>query len=518
MNGAHFILKTLADAGMDTLFTNPGTSEMQMVAALDEEPRVRAVLGLFEGVCTGAADGYWRATGRPAVCLLHLGPGLANGLANLHNARRAGSGILTIVGDHARAHQPLDAPLSSDIEGLARPMSDLVIRTSRIGDLGSDLRLAHKVAARGQVVTLILAADIAWAVEGSFDDPIHPELPDPGTPALPDASEVEDALSQAGDGTMVLVGGDALATSEARAALEAIRQKTGCRIACPTFNARSWRGAGLPPVERTPYIPEMAVPFFASVSRLVLIGATVPVGFFAYPGKPSTFLPEECEVVDLSVPGVSSGALAVHVAERLGAVPQPIAAADPESSAAPTGALSPASIGRSLARHTLEGGIIVDEAITAGMPLYEAMSGAVRHHWCDLTGGSIGMGLPLATGLSVGTGGGPVVCLTGDGSALYTAQALWTQARERLPVVTVVLNNGAYQILRIEMLRTGANAIGPRAEGVLNLGDPAISFAGMAAAMGVHAVCVDTAEAFDQAFAAAIASPDGPTLIEAMVP
>src|ERR1700749_752470 len=164
MNGAESLVRTLVAGGVNVCFTNPGTSEMHFVAALDRVEGMRCILGLFEGVVTGAADGYYRMKGTPASTLLHLGPGLANGLANLHNAKKARSGIVNVVGQHATYHIGLNAPLTSDIEGLARPMSDWV-KTSPDGKSVSADGMAAIAAAKSsppQIATLILPADTAW--------------------------------------------------------------------------------------------------------------------------------------------------------------------------------------------------------------------------------------------------------------------------------------------------------------------------------------------------------------------
>ncbi|MFD1120798.1 thiamine pyrophosphate-binding protein, partial [Sphaerisporangium aureirubrum] len=176
MNGAQSLIRTLADAGVDVCFANPGTSEMHFVAALDTVPEMHGVLGLFEGVVTGAADGYARVAGRPAAALLHLGPGLGNGLANLHNARRARTPVVVVVGDHATYHKKYDAPLESDIEAVAGSLNGWVRRCAATGDVGADAAAAVAAAmdAPGRVATLVLPADLSW---GEGERPARPVAP-----------------------------------------------------------------------------------------------------------------------------------------------------------------------------------------------------------------------------------------------------------------------------------------------------------------------------------------------------
>lgn len=526
MNGAGAVVRTLADCGVTTCFANPGTSEMHFVAALDSVPEVRGVLCLFEGVATGAADGYGRMTGRPAAALLHLGPGLANGLANLHNARRARTPLLAIVGDHATYHKRYDAPLESDIDALAGSVSGWIRRTSRSADAGADTAdvVAAALSPPGQIATLILPADVGWSDGGQPAWP--PGVPPPESfPEVRPPSPVADSAIRRGQGILrglgsisrdpaavkILLGGTGL-TRPALEAASRIASATGARLLAETFPARLERGAGIPAVERLAYLVELAAAQLAGTQHLILAGATLPVSFFAYPGKPATPVPSGCHVHVLAAPGDdvpgALASLADRVASDAAPVPQP--AARPgmpdgeltgESAAAVIGALLP------------EEAIVCDEANTSGLWLPGATAGAPPHDWLSLTGGAIGQGLPVATGAAIACPDRPVLALEADGSAMYTAQALWTQAREQLDVTTVIFSNRAYAILSMELERTGAPA-GPTARNLLDLSRPDIDFCALATGMGVPASRAVTAAEFAIQLKAALAEP-GPHLIEA---
>jgi acetolactate synthase I/II/III large subunit len=513
VKGAEAVVRTLADCGVTACFANPGTSEMHFVAALDTVPEMRGVLCLFEGVATGAADGYGRMTGRPAAALLHLGPGLANGLANLHNARRAGTPVVAVVGDHATYHKRYDAPLESDIDALAASVSGWVRRTSRSADAGADAAdaVAASVSPPGQIATLILPADATWTEGGEPAVPVAPRSA-PLSQAM--VGHALDVLRSHGGSVTILLGGTGL-TRPALDAASRIAAATGARLLAETFPARLERGAGVPSVARLAYLVEQAADQLAGTRHLILAGARAPVSFFAYPGKPSTPLPDGCQVHLLAGPGddVPGALAALADVAALGAAPVPQQPARPplpdgdltaESAAAVIGALLP------------ERAIVSDEANTSGLWLAGATAGAPPHDWLTLTGGAIGQGLPLATGAAIACPDRPVLALEADGSAMYTASALWTHAREQLDVTTVIFSNRAYAILGIELLRTGA-AGGPTARGLLDLSRPDIDFTALAAGMGVPASRAVTAGEFAIQLKNALAEP-GPHLIEAALP
>ncbi len=512
MNGAEALIRTLVHAGIEVCFTNPGTSEMHFVAALDRVPGIRPVLGLFEGVVSGAADGYARMAGKPASTLLHLGPGLANGLANFHNARKARSPIVSLVGDHALSHQAFDAPLSADVEGFARPVSCWVRSARDPKQLARDGADALAAACRppGGVATLVVPADVAWGDGGS---PAGPPAPAKRETVAPERVGTAARALRSGEPAVLLMSGEALRTGPLEAAGR-IAAASGARLFCDTFNARLERGAGRTPITPLPYFAESVMETLAGTRHLVVVGTQAPVAFFAYPDKPGALTPPGCEVVTLATPAEDAGAALQALADELGAREEP--PREPRApSAAPRGALEPASIGASLAALLPEGAIVSDESITAGLVLLTASRGAPPHDWLFLTGGAIGQGIPVATGAAVACPGRKVVCLEGDGSAMYTIQGLWTQAREGLDVTTVILANRSYAILQTELARVGAGAIGERARDMLEIGRPDLDLCAVASGMGVAASRVTTAEEFHARFAEAMAQP-GPKLIEAV--
>ena len=516
MNGAQALIKTLADAGVEVCFSNPGTSEMHFVAALDSEPRMRAVLALFEGVATGAADGYARMAGKPAAVLLHLGCGLGNGLANLHNARKGKVPVVNIVGDHATYHTQYDAQLQSDIETVARNVSPGFVRTSRsTAQLGEDAVDAI-VAARGlpgQVATLILPADVSWGEGGQ---------PCPPPPALkPQAAD--DATVQAvahamrsGKKTALLLGGQALREPALLAAAR-IAAHSGVQLLAECFPTRMERGAGLPYVERIAYLAEMAGVQLAPIEQLILVDAKAPVSFFAYPGKKSYLVPDGCQVHTLAAPEQNAAASLEQLAAALGAgAAQPRLQA-PQRPNRPTGRLTAPKVCKAVGALLPDNAIVIDEAITSGLMLGVMTAGCPRHDLITLTGGAIGQGLPNAVGAAIACPQRPVIALIGDGTAMYTIQALWTMARENLNVTAIIFNNASYSVLNVELDRVGADEAGPKAKSQLDLHGPVLNFAQLAQGMGVHAARTETAEDFCQALEYALGQP-GPHLIEAMVP
>ena len=513
MNGAQALLRTLVGAGVDVCFANPGTSEMHFVAALDDVPEMRAVLTLFEGVATGAADGYGRMAGRPAATLLHLGPGLGNGIANLHNAMRARTPLVNVVGDHATSHKRWDAPLESDIDALASPVSGWFRRSATTADLAADA--ADAVAAAcgppGCVATLVLPADVSWN-DGGRTAPASRRR----QPALvrPDVVEqAGDALS-GGQRAVLFLGGDAL-TEQGLLAAARVAAATGARLLCETFPARLARGAGLPFVKPLAYPPEPALAELDGTEHLVLAGARLPVAFFAYPGLPSTFVPDGCEVRVLAEPGEDATAALCALADRVAAdaTPEVTASRRPDL---PRGPLTPASLAGVLGALLPERAIVVDEALTSGRYLAAATAGCPPHDWLTLTGGAIGQGLPLAAGAAIACPDRPVLGVQADGSAMYTLTALWTYAREQLDITTIICNNRAYAILDGELERVGAAQGGQRARALLDLSRPDLDFVALATGMGVAATRAGTAEELAEQLQQALAAP-GPHLIDAVL-
>ncbi len=514
MNGAQALIRTLAACGADVCFSNPGTSEMHFVAALDAVPQMRGVLCLFEGTATGAADGFGRMAGRPAAALLHLGPGLANGLANLHNARRAGTPLVAVVGDHASYHNRYDAPLESDIEALAGPVSRWVRRSARSADVAADAAdaVAAAMTPPGGVATLSLPADVSWTGDAG---PARPRAARSAAPVPEEAVAAAAAVVRSGEPCVILLGGTA-ATRPGLEAASRIASATGARLLCETFPARHERGAGIPTVDRLAYLAEFAMAQLDGARHLILAGAREPVSFFAYPGKPSVLVPEGCQVHALTYPGDDVPGALTALADLVapGAKPEP---QQPQRPALPDGDLTGESAAAVIGALLPEGAIVSDEANTSGLWLPGATAGAPPHDWLTLTGGAIGQGLPLATGAAVACPGRPVLALEADGSAMYTISALWTQAREGLDVTTVIFSNRSYAILGMELGRVGADGAGDAARSLLDLSRPDLGFVAMATGMGVPASRATTAPEFASQLRRALAEP-GPHLIEAMVP
>lgn len=512
-NGAQALMRTLADSGVTTCFSNPGTSEMHFVAALDSAPEMRAVLALFEGVATGAADGYARMAGTPAATLLHLGPGLGNGLANLHNARKGQTPVVNIVGDHATYHRQYDAPLQSDIETVAANVSPWVRTSASTAELCTDAAEAVAAASGppGQVATLILPADVSWTEGATPAPPQAARTADAPDPQVVDAVA---AALRSGEPTMFLLGGTA--TGEPGLALTArICAATGARMLAETFPTRLARGAGVPAIGRLPYLAEAAAGALAEVRHLVLVDAQHPASFFAYPGLPSDLVPRGCSVHHLA-PSDGAAVAALEAVATAIEAPESYPVAEPSRPERPTGDLTAASVAQAVGALLPEGAIVSDEANTSGAGLPTATAGAPRHDWLTLTGGAIGQGLPVAVGAAVACPDRKVLALQADGSALYTIQSLWTMARENLDVVTVIFNNRSYAILNMELQRVGAEAGGPKALSQLDLSRPDLDFVSIAEGFGVRGVRPTTAEEFTAELERALAEP-GPHLIEAVI-
>jgi acetolactate synthase-1/2/3 large subunit len=511
MNGAESLVRTLVAGGVEVCFTNPGTSEMHLVAAVDHTSEMRCLLALFEGVVTGAADGYARMAGKPACTLLHLGPGLANGVANLHNASRAQVPIINIVGDHATYHLRHDAPLTSDIEGIAKPVSKW-LRTSRTAsEIGSDTADAIIAAgtAPGQIATLIVAADAAWSEGGRVAAiPSFPKPPMPGSEAIASAA----AILRSGERTAILLAGDAL-FGKGLATAGRIAAASNAKLLAPYPFTRIERGAGRPPVERIPYIFEQAEGILKEFGQLILVGARIPVSYFAHPDKRACPLPDGCGIQTLaSAEEDCGGALESLVAALSLESTQPLVEKT-NRPAMPTGEITALSIGNAIGGLLPENAIVVDEAMTSGRNILTATRGAPPHDFLANTGGSIGIAMPLAVGAAVACSDRRVLCLSADGSGMYTAQALWTMARAGLNVTTVIFANHEYGVLKREFGSFGLGTPGPRARDLFEIGRPNLDWVSLAKGMGVPGSRVTSMEEFGKALRAGFES-EGPTLIE----
>ena len=515
MNGANALIRTLIGCGVDTCFMNPGTSEMHFVAALDDVPELHSVLALFEGVATGAADGYARMAGRPAATLLHLGPGLGNGLANLHNARKGFVPIVNIVGDHATYHKQYDAQLESDIETVARNVSSWIRTSTATATLAQDAVDAVVAASGppGEVATLILPADVSWT-----DGAEPAKAPSRSAPGSVDEAQVAAVarVLQSGEKATLFIGGRAC---RAGATLDASRiaNHTGAGLLSETFPARIERGAGRVAVKRLAYLAEFAAMELDGLSHLILVDAKSPVSFFAYPGKASDLVPEGCQVHVLSAPDGDPAAALAALAEAVGAPADAATIYEAQVPELPTGPLTADGVCQALAALMPEGAIVSDEGNTSGLYAAAYTRGAPPHDWLTLTGGAIGQGLPVAVGAAVAAPGRQVIALQADGAAMYTLQSWWTMAREQLDVVTIVMNNSSYAVLNMELQRVGATAGGPRAKAMLDLHQPNIDFVALATGMGVPATRATTAEDFVEQLSHALAT-KGPWVIDAVIP
>lgn len=514
MNGAESLLETLINNGVEVCFSNPGTSEMHMVAAIGKTEGMRSILSLFEGVCSGAADGYGRMAGKPACTLLHLGPGLSNASANLHNAKKANSPVLNLIGDHAVYHKKYDAPLTSDIITLAQSVSDWVHTTKTAEKLPSDAAEAIAIANQGagNIATLIVPADCAW------NESVEPAQ----FKQAPPVSLVEDAavsraaeLLQNGKQSMILLGNMGL-TEEALALADKLAQATGVRIFTDTFFTRMPRGEGRCQIERLAYFAEMGVEQIKDMEQLIMVGTKAPVAFFAYPGKPSEFYAPGSELHTLAdVDENAEDALARLVA-AVDATSQTPRLAKLVKAGPGKGELSPRTIAQTFAEYLPVDAIVVDEGATAGGACYPSSANAEPHDWLTLTGGSIGFGLPTAIGAAVACPDRKVVCNHGDGGAMYTIQSLWTMARENLDICVLIFANRKYQILQIELARVGAQTMNKKTMDMLDISNPDLDFVKLSEGMGVPATRANTIEEFNEQYIEAM-NTRGPRLIEIML-
>ena len=515
MNGAESLVRTLLKGGVDVCFANPGTSEMHFVGALDRVEGMRCVLGLFEGVCSGAADGYYRMTDRPASTLLHLGPGLANAAANLHNAKKAGSGIVNIVGEHALYHIQYDTPLKADIEGIARPFSHWVKTSPTAKTVAADGALAMQAArvAPGQIATLILPADTAWGEADGIAD--TPDTPPPSKPTNDAVVAAAKALSCA-DASMLFLGGRALRARGLELAGK-IAAKTGCRVQAAGGTARIERGAGRVATLRLHFVVETAQAMLKGVTKMVLVGAKAPAAFFAYPGKPSLLTPPDCETTVLCpVEGDPLASLEALAAE-LGALQEkPLGIVQSARPDKPTGKFTLEGLGQALGATMPENAIVVDESVTTGRGFFPYSAGAPPHDWLNNMGGAIGYGTPVAVGAAVACPNRKVIAMIGDGSAMYTIQSLWTMAREGLDVCVMIFSNRSYNILYSQLASVGVANPGPRAIDMLTLDRPTIDFMAMAKSLGMPGAQVRDLDELTRQLSNAM-SQRGPFLIDVLM-
>lgn len=514
MNGAQSLIGTLTRSGVNVCFTNPGTSEMHFVAALDNVPEMKSVLVLFEGVASGAADGYGRMMDKPAATLLHLGPGFANSMANMHNAKKARTPVVNIIGDHASYHQQYEAPLTTDVNAFASPVSHWVRSSPDAVSVGQDTADAVAAAntAPGQVASLLLPADTAWNEAedyGTYTAPAAPEMPEDA--AITKAAD----MLRNGKKTMVLANGK-ISRAPGLKALSRIADKTGALVYTDTFLARAEKGAGRAKVERLPYFAEQIAEVIEGVEQLITIGSQPPVSFFAYPDIPNYLTPDGCEVHELTTAAQDGTGALEALAEGLGCSPDTANVYTSAKTDLLSGDANPFAVWAALAHYMPENAIIVDEATTSGLGSETYMQNALPHDWLQLTGGSIGYGLPASVGAAIACPDRKVICPVGDGCAMYTIQALWTQAREGLDVTTIVFANRKYLILQIEIMRVGAENVGPKALDMLDISRPDIDFCKIAEGMGVNAMRAQNADDINRAMEHCMKN-KGPHLIEVVI-
>lgn len=513
MNGAEALVRTLAASDVDVCFANPGTSEMHFVAALDRVPGVRCVLSLFEGGATGAADGYARMAGKPAATLTHLGTGLTNSLANVHNASKARTPMVNIVGDHATHHLVHDSPLKSDVDALARPMSQWFARAMTSAEVGP--RAADAITAArtlpGQIATLVLPADASWSEGG-----VAAVAETPPIPAAVSSSTIREVAQALRKGrALLLIGGHALKAERIELA-NAIAESTHTMILSQGRDPRIERGAGRAPVTRLSTITNAAIETLKDIQTIILVDAKMPVANFAYPGKPSVFAPGECAFVELASGAQDIGAALSALADELGVKANPSRRIARVQTSAADGNITPDKIAQSLAAYMPVNTILCDEAVTTGRPVWGATKAAAPHDYLALTGGAIGIGLPMAAGAAIACPDRKVILLQADGSSLYTIQSLWTHANENLDILTIVLVNNAYAILRAELKNVGIDNPGANAIRMLSFDNPKISWTDLAKGFGVPASKVASMEDFNRALQVGVRE-RGPRLIEVLL-
>ncbi|MFK3984624.1 acetolactate synthase large subunit [Micromonospora sp. NPDC050397] len=514
MNGAEALMRTLAGSGVEVCFANPGTTELHLVRALDAVPQVRPVLGLFEGVVTGAADGYARMAGKPAATLLHLGPGLGHGMANLHNTRRANSPLVNIVGDHPTRHKAQDPPLESDIAAVAGTLRGPVRRPENPTGAGQDGASAYAEALEppGQIATLVMPADVSWGEGGTVADPMPARSVPPVDPAV---IQRVCTILRGDEPAVLIIGGPAGREPGLRAAGR-IAASTGVRVMLEQYVPRLEHGAGVPTFEQLAAYPEQVASQLDGVRQVIVAGGKAPVSFFAYPEQPSCLVPPEARTQILAEVGQDVVGALTALADLLDPDSEPELSTSSRP-ALPTGALTATSWAQVIGALLPERAIVVDETMSCRPALAGATAGAPRHDLLVQLGGAMGEGMPMAIGAAIAAPDRPVITLEGDGCAVYTISALWTQAREKLNITNVILTNRSYAILREEWGHLVAGGVDARSDRLFDLGDPTIDYVSIAEGFGVPGSRATTAEELAEQFSRAVAEP-GPHLIEAIFP
>ncbi len=510
MNGAEALVASAISGGVEICFANPGTTELPLVQALDSVPGLRSILCLHENVATGAADGYGRMATNPAMCLLHLGQGLANGLTNLHNARRAFTPVVNVIGDHAAWHLAADPLLATDVESLAHTVSDYVKKSLGATTVALDLADAIEAAMNGgRIATLIVPHDaqIDEAGDGISLRRVRAKK------TYSSSRVVEAAKALKSGKSALLLGGDAL--SEPGILLAGRIAAIGdADLLCDNFFARMERGGGLPSPTKLPYFPDQALELTRRYERVIVAGTRRPVAFFGYPGLPSYLTTEEQTVILAGPQEDTLGALAALASEVN--APDFIGEVRGTPPVMPKGALDAQSVSAVIASLQRENCIVMDEVLSVGVPYFDASKHSPRFSHLMLTGGAIGQGPSAATGAAIACPNRKVINFQSDGCGAYSIQAFWTQARENLDVVTIIGSNRSYHILEVELLRAGVAQTGPVTRSMLGLDNPFLNWVKIGEGFGVPAVAVDRAEALARELERALMD-KGPRLIEAIM-
>lgn len=564
LSGAAALLSSACSAGVSVVFANPGTTEMHVVGALDATPDVRGVLCLHENVVAGAADGYARMERKPAMALLHLGVGLANGLANLHNARRAGSPVVVLVGEMATWHRGKDSLLEMDIVKLAETVSKHVAVSAEPGALAKDTLRAIEATQTPNVVngsriaTLVVPHDRTWEAADGSDAPDRQAVNGGATAPAPAPEHLgeERVLTEgakaffrscaqalreatnAGKRVLVYAGGSALVGDTFKAVgriAAALGGPTKAPIIVENAFARIDRGAGFPLATRIPYFPQDAQAAYARFDEVLCVDARLPVALFGYKDGPSDLLPPigEDHIWEIDTGFDIDGALEL-LEEELGARSiepgvncrgtfcAPAELRRPAMPAADAN-LTATSLCAIVAHLQPEAAVVVDESLTSGGAYWDESARCPPFSHLTLTGGAIGIGMPMAVGAAVACPDRVIINLQADGSGMYTCQALWTQARERLRVLTIVCFNNAYQILKIELMKQRINATGAASKSMTDLGNPPIAWEPLVRGMGISNVrgartCGEMASCMEEALRdLTAAEPSGPWVIVANI-
>lgn len=517
VNGAEALVATLEACGVTACFANPGTTELEIVAALDRSAGIRSVPVLFEGVAVGAADGFGRMSGIPGAALLHTGAGFPNGLSAVLNAAKASSPSIAIVGDHPLAIREWNHVIASgvDIERVAAPYAKWV-RRSRLTTVGQDAADAFAAAcsAPGGPATLVVPSDVAWSAGAEPGRPSAAQKPSPVSAEA--VLQAAYALRLPGEAALVLHGEATVDPAALRAAAD-IAATTGCRVMARA--SRIVRGPDFLPVEFLPYSPMLAIEALKGIRHLVLVGAHPPIMPWTYPDRSAPMMADpECRIWTLARPEENVVDALTTLAAEIGgdrsrAAPQPAPGMAPVPA---SGTVTPDALAQSIAALIPENAIVIDESVTTGRSFYQVSAASRPHDWLRNLGGALGYGQPVAIGSAIACPDRKVIVLQGDGAAMYTPQSLWTIAHEGLNVLVVIFANRSYEVLRVDMRLRHQNVDGAVNHALTDLGTPAIDWAGLARSLGIRSARLDSMQAFNEAFAREAQTAE-PALLEVIV-